>query len=46
MTVETAAPDALVGALGRFRVVPRDIGRYDTDAATAAQALRAAPGQG
>ncbi|MEV7414894.1 hypothetical protein [Streptomyces sp. NPDC089919] len=45
MTVESAAPDALVGALGRFRTVPRDIGRYDTDAATAAQALRAAPGQ-
>lgn len=45
MTVETAAPEALLGALGRFTVVPSDIGRYDTDAATAAQALRAAPQQ-
>ncbi|WP_406423251.1 hypothetical protein OH809_06710 [Streptomyces sp. NBC_00873] len=45
MTVETAAPDALLGALGRFTTVPRDIGRYDTDAQTAAQALRAAPEQ-
>lgn len=45
MTVETAAPDALLGALDRFTVVPRDVGRYDTDAATAAQALRADPRQ-
>ncbi|MGW6948092.1 hypothetical protein [Streptomyces xanthophaeus] len=45
MTVETAAPEALLGALGRFTAVPRDIGRYDTDARTAAQALRAAPEQ-
>ncbi|MFJ7205882.1 hypothetical protein ACIQWR_20390 [Streptomyces sp. NPDC098789] len=44
-TVESAAPEALLGALGRFTVVPRDIGRYDTDARTAAQALRAAPEQ-
>ncbi|MFF3405298.1 hypothetical protein ACFYW8_03605 [Streptomyces sp. NPDC002742] len=45
MTVETAAPDALLGALGRFTAVPRHIGRYDTDVKTAAQALRAHPAQ-
>ncbi|MER5540006.1 hypothetical protein [Streptomyces mirabilis] len=45
MTVETAAPEALLGALGRFTAVPKDIGRYDTDVTTAAQALRAHPEQ-
>ena len=41
MTVETATADALTGALGRFTPVPADLGRYDTDADTAARALRA-----
>jgi len=45
MTVETAAADALSGAIGRFMPVPEDIGRYETDAATGAQALRADPAQ-
>ncbi|MEU3827365.1 transglutaminase [Streptomyces sp. SID161] len=45
MSVETAAPHALLGALDRFRVAPADVARYDTDTATAARALRAAPEQ-
>ncbi|MCT2589311.1 hypothetical protein LHJ74_05075 [Streptomyces sp. N2-109] len=45
MTVDTAASDALLGALGRFTTVPGDIGRYDTDAETATRALRAELGQ-
>ncbi|GGW80469.1 hypothetical protein GCM10010503_67340 [Streptomyces lucensis JCM 4490] len=45
MTVETAAAHALLGALDRFRVAPADVARYDTDTATAARALRAAPEQ-
>ncbi|WEO94222.1 hypothetical protein A6P39_009450 [Streptomyces sp. FXJ1.172] len=45
MTVETAASHALLGALDRFRVAPADVARYDTDTATAARALRAAPEQ-
>ncbi|MFI9803981.1 hypothetical protein ACIHEJ_06350 [Streptomyces sp. NPDC052301] len=45
MTVETAASHALLGALDRFRVAPPDVARYDTDTATAARALRAAPEQ-
>ncbi|KUJ69099.1 hypothetical protein ACZ90_14235 [Streptomyces albus subsp. albus] len=32
-------------ALGRFTAVPADVGRYDTDTATAARALRADPAQ-
>ncbi|MGA5131327.1 hypothetical protein ACPCTO_16095 [Streptomyces olivoreticuli] len=43
MSVSTAVPDALLRALGRFTVVPRDIARYETDTATAAQALRTDP---
>ncbi|MFI6898673.1 hypothetical protein ACIBM4_31620 [Streptomyces sp. NPDC050256] len=43
MTVETAAPRTLLGALDRFTVAPADIARYDTDTPTAARALRAAP---
>ncbi|HET6636778.1 MAG TPA: hypothetical protein VFH77_17305 [Streptomyces sp.] len=45
MTLFTASDDALLGSLGRFTAVPRDVGRYDTDTETAAQALRAAPAQ-
>jgi hypothetical protein len=45
MTVETAAPHALLGALDRFKVAPPDVARYDTDTVTAARALRAAPEQ-
>ncbi|MFJ5549106.1 hypothetical protein [Streptomyces sp. NPDC093225] len=45
MSVETAAPDALLRALGRFTTVPADLARYETSAHTAAQALRATPEQ-
>lgn len=45
MTVETAASHALLGALDRFTVAPRDVARYDTDTGTAARALRAHPEQ-
>jgi len=45
MTVETAAPDVLSAAIGRFMPVPEDIAVYGTDVDTAAQALRADPGQ-
>ncbi|GAA2515834.1 hypothetical protein [Streptomyces longisporus] len=45
MTVETAESHALLGALDRFKPAPPDIARYDTDTATAARALRAAPEQ-
>ncbi|MFI5797410.1 hypothetical protein [Streptomyces sp. NPDC051677] len=43
--METAAAGALLAALDRFTVVPIDVGRYDTDTETAAQALRASSAQ-
>lgn len=45
MTLETAPADVLSGAIGRFRPVPEEIGRYETDAVTGALALRAEPAQ-
>lgn len=45
MTVGISTVGALTSALGRFTPVPENLGRYDTDAAIGAQALRADAGE-